>query len=207
MKAQPITINRYKEQLHNYEYEKMYRKVYLRLHNRKLKLINEGFSCKEIYPFTIRFALFQEEMAYQKKRGSYLEDFSTWLEQKEATLKKVADDIESSREHKKLKSPEKYTRYKERHNNEFEAEYMKVYQRWYTRIRRIREKGQISEDDLLNLYSKFTEFTNGSYDMRSDAQSGKIPPKEFSRWLDDFEMQMNVLLNTLKERRDVNEKM
>ena len=94
---------------------------------------------------------------------------------------------------RKQRNSEKLIRYKEKHNDEYEAQYMKVYQRWYTRIRRAKEKGQITEDKLQTCNDIFSNFTSESYEKRNDVRSGSISPEAYSQWIDNFEIQMNML--------------
>lgn len=93
---------------------------------------------------------------------------------------------------------EKLSRYKEKHNDEYESEYMKVYQRWYTRIRRAKEKGQISGDNLQICNDIFSNFTSESYEKRNGVRNGDISSQAFKRWIDNFEIQMNMFWNGIK---------
>lgn len=99
---------------------------------------------------------------------------------------------------RKQRNSEKLSRYKEKHNDEYEAQYMKVYQRWYTRIRRAKEKGQLTGDNLQLCNDIFSNFTSESYEKRNGVRNGDISPEAFSEWIDNFEIQMNMLWADIK---------
>lgn len=99
---------------------------------------------------------------------------------------------------RKQRNSEKLSRYKEKHNDEYEAQYMKVYQRWYTRIRRAKEKGQLTGDKLQLCNDIFSNFTSESYEKRNGVRNGDISPEAFSRWIDNFEIQMNMFWADIK---------
>ena len=107
-------------------------------------------------------------------------------------------DVLCSDECRKQRNSEKLSRYKEKHNDEYEAQYMKVYQRWYTRIRRAKEKGQLAGDKFQICNDIFSGFTSESYEKRNDVRNGSISPEAFSRWIDNFEIQMNMLWKDIK---------
>ena len=99
---------------------------------------------------------------------------------------------------RKQRNSEKLSRYKEKHNDEYEAQYMKVYQRWYTRIRRAKEKGQLTGDNLQLCNDIFSNFTSESYEKRNGVRNGDISPEAFSEWIENFEIQMNMLWADIK---------
>jgi len=102
---------------------------------------------------------------------------------------------------KKQSAIEKKNRYIEKHNDEYEAQYMKVYQKWYTRIRRAKAKGQMSKDKLQICNKIFSNFTSESYEKRYDVRNGKITHDAFLEWLDNYNNQMNTLF-PLGNRKD-----
>lgn len=112
-----------------------------------------------------------------------------------STIENVAKEREEldKKAYRKQRNSEKIRRYKERHNNEYEAQYMKVYQKWYTRIRRAKEKGQLSADKLKDCNDIFSNFTSESYEKRTDVRNGNISSEAFSKWINDFEIQINML--------------
>ena len=87
---------------------------------------------------------------------------------------------------------EKLLRYKKKHNDEYEAQYIKVYQRWYTRIRRAKEKGQLTGDKLQLCDDIFSNFTSESYEKRNAVRSGEISPEAFFQWINEFDNRMNI---------------
>ena len=95
---------------------------------------------------------------------------------------------------KKQKTSEKLIRYKERHDDEYEAQYMKVYQRWYTRIRRLKIKGLLTGNELILCNSIFSDFTSKSFEKRNSVRNGNISPEIYNQWLNDFDSLMNMLL-------------
>lgn len=99
---------------------------------------------------------------------------------------------------RKQRNSEKMSRYKEKHNDEYEAQYMKVYQRWYTRIRRAKNKDQLTGDKLLLCNDIFSNFTSESYEKRNDVRNGDITPEAFSQWIEAFEIQMNMFWADIK---------
>lgn len=99
---------------------------------------------------------------------------------------------------RKQRNSEKLSRYKEKHNDEYEAQYMKVYQRWYTRIRRAKEKGQLTGDKLQLCNDIFSNFTSESYEKRNGVRNGDITPEAFSEWINNFEIQMNMFWADIK---------
>ncbi|MDE6591909.1 MAG: helicase associated domain-containing protein [Oscillospiraceae bacterium] len=99
---------------------------------------------------------------------------------------------------RKQRNSEKLRRYKEKHNDEYEAQYMKIYQKWYSRIRRAKENGQLSGDRLLICNDIFSGFTSASYEKRNDVRNGDISPEAFTRWIDNFEIQMNMFWADIK---------
>lgn len=94
---------------------------------------------------------------------------------------------------KKQRNSEKIIRYKEKHNDEFEAQYMKVYQRWYTRIRRAKEKGQLTGDKLQLCDNIFSNFASESYEKRNAVRSGEISPEAYLQWINEFDNRMNIV--------------
>lgn len=102
---------------------------------------------------------------------------------------------------RKQRNSEKLSRYKDNHDDEYEAQYMKVYQKWYTRIRRAKQKGQMSKDKLHICNKIFSNFTSESYKKRCDVRNGKITPDAFLEWLDNYNNQMNTLF-PLGNRKD-----
>lgn len=99
---------------------------------------------------------------------------------------------------RKQRNSEKLSRYKEKHNDEYEAQYMKVYQRWYTKIRRAKEKGLLTGDKLQLCNDIFTGFTSESYEKRNSVRNGDITPEAFSEWIDNFNIQMNMFWADIK---------
>ena len=110
-------------------------------------------------------------------------------------------DVLCSDSCKKQSAIEKKNRYIEKHNDEYEAQYMKVYQKWYTRIRRAKAKGQMSKDKLQICNKIFSSFTSESYEKRYDVRNGKITHDAFLEWLDNYNNQMNTLF-PLGNRKD-----
>lgn len=102
-------------------------------------------------------------------------------------------DVLCSDNCKMQRNSEKLSRYKEKHNDEYEAQYMKVYQRWYTRIRRAKEKGRLPEDKLQYCNDLFADFTAKSRQKRNDVHNQNITSEEYERWLIDFDEQMNQI--------------
>ena len=102
---------------------------------------------------------------------------------------------------RKQRNYEKLCRYKDNHDDKYEAQYMKVYQKWYTRIRRAKERGQMSKDKLQICNKIFSKFTSESYKKRCDVRNGKITPDAFLEWLDNYNNQMNTLF-PLGNRKD-----
>ena len=107
-------------------------------------------------------------------------------------------DVLCSETCRKQRNSEKLSRYKEKHNDEYEAQYMKIYQKWYSRIRRAKEKGQLSENNLQICSDIFSNFTSESYEKRNDVRNGAISSEAFSQWIDNFEIQMNMLWTDIK---------
>jgi len=99
---------------------------------------------------------------------------------------------------RKQRNSEKLSRYKEKHNDEYEAQYMKVYQRWYTKIRRAKEKGLLTGDKLQLCNDIFTGFTSESYEKRNSVRNGDITPEAFTRWIGNFDIQMNMFWADIK---------
>lgn len=85
---------------------------------------------------------------------------------------------------------EKTIRYKENHNDEYEALYIKVYQRWYTRIRRAKAKGQLTDDKLKICNDIFSRFSSESCIKRSSVKNGDMSAYEFEEWIASFENQL-----------------
>lgn len=207
--AHDAAIDCFKEK-HCDEHKKKYRSAYLRLLNIKHRLIEKGFSDEEIFSYVNQFKIFQKEAMKQKKELS-IKNFDKWLKQQEKILREIADDIQDTAKaasdeavmhnFKKQEYPEKYIRYIEKHNNQYQAQYLRVYQKWYSRIRRARIKDQFAEEDLKICDDFFSAFAKKSYDMRNDAQSGKISPAEFTRWLDDFDNQLNEIFYRITSER------
>lgn len=93
---------------------------------------------------------------------------------------------------------EKAARYKENHDNDYEAQYMKVYQLWYTRIRRSKKRAQLTDDNLQTCNDIFSRFTSESYKKRNDVRNGDISACEFEEWIAEFETQMIDLFRKAK---------
>lgn len=93
---------------------------------------------------------------------------------------------------------EKAVRYKENHNDDFEAQYRKAYQRWYTRIRRAKEKSLLTDDKLQLCNDVFFKFASESYEKRNCVRSGDISVGEFEEWIGNFENKMIDLFNKEK---------
>lgn len=100
---------------------------------------------------------------------------------------------------RKQRNSEKLSRYKEKHNDECETQYMKVYQRWYTRIRRAKEKGRLSDGDLQICRDIFSDFTLESYEKRNGVRNGDVSSEVFKQWIDNFEKQMNMFFNCIQK--------
>lgn len=99
---------------------------------------------------------------------------------------------------RKQRNSEKLSRYREKHNDEYEAKYMKVYQRWYTKIRRAKEKGLLTGDKLQLCNDIFAGFTSESYEKRNSVRNGDITPEAFTRWIGNFDIQMNMFWADIK---------
>ena len=99
---------------------------------------------------------------------------------------------------RKQRNSEKLSRYREKHNDEYEAQYMKVYQRWYTKIRRAKEKGLLTGDKLQLCNDIFAGFTSESYEKRNSVRNGDITPEVFTRWIGNFDIQMNMFWADIK---------
>lgn len=91
---------------------------------------------------------------------------------------------------RKRRDYEKNIRYKENHDNEFETMYRKVYQRWYTRIRRAKKNKELPEDELKSCTDVFFEYASESKGIRRKVSCGEISPDDFARWIDKFEANM-----------------
>lgn len=87
---------------------------------------------------------------------------------------------------------EKALRYKENHNDDYETQYIKVYQRWYTRIRRAKARGQLTDDKLDICNELFFRFSSESLMKRVSVKNGDLSVDEFENWLTRFETQMAV---------------
>ncbi len=87
---------------------------------------------------------------------------------------------------------EKALRYKENHNDDYETQYIKVYQRWYTRIRRAKARGQLTDDKLDICNELFFRFSSESLMKRVSVKNGDLSVDEFEDWLTRFETQMAV---------------
>lgn len=87
---------------------------------------------------------------------------------------------------------EKALRYKENHNDDYETQYIKVYQRWYTRIRRAKARGQLTDDKLDICNELFFRFSSESQMKRLGVKIGDLSIDKFERWIAQFENQMTV---------------
>lgn len=95
---------------------------------------------------------------------------------------------------RKRRDYEKNIRYRENHDNEFETMYRKVYQRWYTRIRRAKKNKELPEDKLKSCADAFFKYASESKEVRHNVSCGEISPDDFSRWIDNFEASMKLKL-------------
>lgn len=95
---------------------------------------------------------------------------------------------------RKRRDYEKNIRYRENHDNEFETMYRKVYQRWYTRIRRAKKSKELPEDKLKSCADAFFKYASESKEIRHNVNCGEISPDDFSRWIDNFEASMKLKL-------------
>lgn len=87
---------------------------------------------------------------------------------------------------------EKALRYKENHNDDYETQYIKVYQKWYTRIRRAKATGQLTDDRLDICNNLFFRFSSESQMKRLGVKIGDLSIDKFERWIAQFENQMTV---------------
>ena len=87
---------------------------------------------------------------------------------------------------------EKALRYKESHNDDCETQYMKVYQKWYARIRRAKATGQLTDDKLDICNNLFFRFSSESQMKRLGVKIGDLSIYEFERWIAQFENRMTV---------------
>lgn len=87
---------------------------------------------------------------------------------------------------------EKTLRYKENHNDDYETQYIKIYQKWYTRIRRAKARGQLTDDKLDLCNELFFRFSSESQMKRLGVKIGDLSIDKFERWIAQFENQMTV---------------
>lgn len=99
---------------------------------------------------------------------------------------------------KTIKNKEKIQRYKEKNDDCYEAKYMTIYQRWYTKIRRGKAKKIFNKDSLKQVQLVFDTMTSESYEKRTAARKGNITAEQFMQWLGNYDMQLNTLFNNLK---------
>ena len=108
-------------------------------------------------------------------------------------------DVLCSDSCKKQSAIEKKNRYIEKHNDEYEAQFMKIYQRWYTRIRRAKEKGELTETEQQIYDNVFSKFTAESKEKRNSVREHKISSEEYLKWLCEFDIQMNRMFFKTEE--------
>lgn len=93
---------------------------------------------------------------------------------------------------RKKSTAEKALRYKENHNDDYETQYIKVYQKWYTRIRRAKARGQLTDDKFDICNNLFFRFSSESQMKRLGVKIGDLSIDEFERWIAQFENHMTV---------------
>lgn len=106
-------------------------------------------------------------------------------------------DVLCQRDCKKERDAEKARRYKERHNNEYESLYLKVYRKWYTRLKRSKVTAYNTDPSFIQCQEVFSSFISESYDKRTAVSNGDITPDDFKAWIEQAENKMESFWNLI----------
>lgn len=90
--------------------------------------------------------------------------------------------------------------YSAKNSTNYDTNYMKIYQKWYGKINRIKGKNILTEAELTIMTEMFDDFTNTSLQMKKDAKNGTISTDVFEQWLADFDNAMTAFFTQIKHK-------